>query len=29
MSDIRKWLEAIGLGQYSDAFETNDIDMEP
>ena len=28
MSEIRKWLEAIGLGQYADAFETNDIDME-
>jgi class 3 adenylate cyclase len=28
MSEIRKWLESIGLGQYADAFETNDIDME-
>ena len=28
MSEIRKWLEAIGLGQYADAFETNDIDMD-
>ena len=28
MSEIRKWLEAIGLGQYADAFETNAIDME-
>jgi hypothetical protein len=28
MSEIRKWLEAIGLGQYADAFEANDIDME-
>jgi class 3 adenylate cyclase/predicted ATPase len=28
MSEIRKWLEAIGLGQYTDAFETNAIDME-
>jgi hypothetical protein len=24
MSEIRKWLEAIGLGQYADAFEVND-----
>jgi hypothetical protein len=28
MSEIRKWLETIGLGQYADAFETNAIDME-
>jgi class 3 adenylate cyclase len=28
MSEIRKWLEAIGLGQYADAFESNDIDMD-
>src|SRR5215472_2392536 len=28
MSDIQKWLETIGLGQYADAFETNAIDME-
>jgi class 3 adenylate cyclase len=28
MSEIRKWLESIGLGQYADAFETNDIDMD-
>jgi class 3 adenylate cyclase len=28
MSEIRNWLEAIGLGQYADAFETNAIDME-
>jgi class 3 adenylate cyclase/tetratricopeptide (TPR) repeat protein len=28
MSEIRKWLEMIGLGQYADAFETNAIDME-
>jgi class 3 adenylate cyclase len=27
MSEIRKWLEAIGLGQYADAFEANAIDM--
>ena len=28
MSEIRKWLETIGLAQYADAFEANDIDME-
>ena len=28
MSEIRRWLESIGLGQYADAFETNDIDMD-
>jgi hypothetical protein len=28
MSEIRKWLVGIGLGQYADAFETNDIDMD-
>jgi class 3 adenylate cyclase/tetratricopeptide (TPR) repeat protein len=28
MSEIRKWLEAIGLGQYADAFEANDIDID-
>jgi hypothetical protein len=28
MSEIRNWLEAIGLGQYGDAFEANDIDMD-
>src|SRR5215472_5404250 len=28
MSEIRKWLEAIGLSQYADAFEANAIDME-
>ena len=26
MSRVRRWLAAIGLGQYADAFETNDID---
>jgi class 3 adenylate cyclase len=25
---VRDWLKAIGLGQYGDAFEANDIDME-
>jgi SAM domain (Sterile alpha motif) len=28
MSEIRKWLETIGLDQYANAFEANDIDME-
>ena len=28
MSEIRTWLEAIGLGQYGDAFEANKIDMD-
>jgi class 3 adenylate cyclase len=28
MSAVRSWLEAIGLGQYADAFEANDIDTE-
>ena len=28
MSETRKWLETIGLGQYADAFEANDIDMD-
>ena len=28
MSAVRNWLEEIGLGQYADAFEANDIDMD-
>ena len=28
MSTVRNWLEEIGLGQYADAFEANDIDMD-
>ena len=28
MSEIRRWLETIGLGQYADAFETNDMDID-
>jgi class 3 adenylate cyclase/predicted ATPase len=28
MSALRDWLEVIGLGQYADAFEANDIDTE-
>ena len=26
MSDIRQWLEELGLGQYADGFEENDVD---
>jgi SAM domain (Sterile alpha motif) len=28
MSEVRKWLEGIGLGQLAEAFEANDIDMD-
>jgi hypothetical protein len=28
MSAVRDWLEAIGLAQYADAFEANDIDTD-
>jgi class 3 adenylate cyclase len=28
MSEIRKWLETIGVAQYADAFEANEIDMD-
>jgi hypothetical protein len=28
MTAVRKWLEAISLGQYADAFEANDIDID-
>ena len=28
MSDILQWLEELGLGQYADAFEENDITSE-
>jgi len=28
MSEIRKWLESIGLGQYGDAFDANEIGMD-
>ena len=28
MSDIRGWLEELGVGQYADAFEENDITRE-
>ena len=27
MSHVRTWLVGIGLGQYADAFEANDIEM--
>jgi class 3 adenylate cyclase/tetratricopeptide (TPR) repeat protein len=28
MTDIRQWLESLGLGQYADAFEENAIDQD-
>jgi class 3 adenylate cyclase len=28
MSEVRKWLDTIGLAQYADAFETNDLDVD-
>jgi class 3 adenylate cyclase len=28
MSEVRKWLDSIGLAQYGDAFETNDLDID-
>jgi hypothetical protein len=28
MSDVRKWLETIGLAQYGDIFESNDLDID-
>jgi class 3 adenylate cyclase len=28
MSEVRKWLDTIGLAQYADAFETNDLDID-
>jgi len=28
MSEVRSWLQAIGLGQYADAFHANDLDMD-
>ncbi|KPK34452.1 MAG: hypothetical protein AMJ66_03700 [Betaproteobacteria bacterium SG8_40] len=27
MSDIQQWLDRLGLAQYAEAFETNDLDM--
>ncbi len=29
MSDVRTWLAGIGLGQYADAFEANDVEYGP
>ena len=28
MSEVRKWLEAIGITQYANVFEANDLDMD-
>ena len=28
MNEVRKWLDTIGLAQYADAFETNDLDVD-
>ncbi|MFT5392058.1 MAG: class 3 adenylate cyclase/tetratricopeptide (TPR) repeat protein [Gammaproteobacteria bacterium] len=28
MSDMQQWLESLGLAQYTDAFERNDVDAE-
>ena len=28
MSDMRQWLKSLGLGQYANAFEQNDVDAE-
>ena len=28
MSEVRNWLDSIGLAQYADAFETNDLDID-
>ena len=28
MSEVRKWLETVGLAQYTNAFEANDIDID-
>jgi SAM domain (Sterile alpha motif) len=28
MSEVRNWLEGIGLAQYADDFEANDIEMD-
>src|SRR6202167_171603 len=28
MSDVRTWLAGIGLGQYADTFEANDVEMD-
>ena len=28
MSDVRQWLQSLGLGQYAEAFEENAVDEE-
>jgi hypothetical protein len=28
MAGVRRWLGEIGLGQYADLFDANDVDME-
>jgi class 3 adenylate cyclase len=28
MSEVRRWLDTVGLVQYADAFETNDLDID-
>jgi hypothetical protein len=28
MSEVRKWLDSIGLARYAYAFETNDLDFD-
>jgi hypothetical protein len=28
MSGVREWLETIGLAQYTEAFETNNIEAD-
>jgi SAM domain (Sterile alpha motif) len=28
LSEIRSWLDGIGLAQYANAFEANDIDID-
>ena len=28
MSEVRNWLDGIGLAQYADAFEVNDIEFD-
>ena len=28
MSTVRQWLESHGMGQYAQAFESNDIDLD-
>ena len=28
MRDVRQWLDSVGLGEYADAFEENEIDWD-